>query len=70
MNGREIENLLRLIDENVASTTAQLDEELIDYVKQHQAEVLAALRSGRQYKIPTSLGPVSLHPDQLTAAAA
>ncbi len=70
MNGREIENLLILIDQNVAATTVQLDREVIDYVKRHQDEVLDVLFRNRQVDIPTSLGPIRVSMDELESAAA
>ena len=70
MNGFEIERLLTLIDQNIALTTASRDEEVIEYVKQHEVEVLGNLRRDGHYDVPSSLGTVHLSLDDLEAAAA
>lgn len=70
MNGFEIERLLTLIDQNIALTTASRDEEVIEFVKQHEDEVLGTLRREGYFDVPTSLGVVHLSLHDLEAAAA
>lgn len=70
MNGREIEHLLSLIDENILRGEASLRSEIMSYLFDHEPEVLAALRSSDKVMVPTSSGPVQINLSELQALVA
>ncbi len=66
MNGIQIENILRLIDENVDITR----QEAIRYIRDHQQQIVQDLVRSGATKVKTSAGDLSLTLDDLSAAAA
>ncbi len=66
MNGSQIENVLRLIDQNVDITR----QETLVYLREHQAEVVEQLTKTGRATVKTSAGELSLRIEDLTAAAA
>ena len=66
MNGAQIENFLRMVDENVDITR----QEAIRYIRDHQQQIVQDLvRSGRTV-VKTHVGDLSLTLDDLSAKAA
>lgn len=70
MNGREIEHLLSLMDENILRGQASLRSEIFSYLFDHESEVLTALRSSDKVTVPTSSGPVEINLAELQAIVA
>lgn len=70
MNGREIEHLLSVMDENITSSRAYLRSEILSYFQDHESEVLAELRSAHKVAVPTSAGEVSIKLSDLQALIA
>ena len=66
MNGSQIENVLRLIDQNVDITR----QETLIYLREHQAEIVEQLTKTGLATVKTSAGELSLRIEDLTAAAA
>lgn len=66
MNGIQIENILRLIDENVDITR----QEAIRYIRDHQQQIIQDLVRSGATKVKTSAGDLSLTLEDLGAAAA
>lgn len=66
MNGIQIENILRMIDENVDITR----QEAIRYIRDHQQQIVQDLVRSGQTRVKTSAGDLSLTLEDLTAAAA
>ena len=66
MNGIQIENILRLIDENVDITR----QEAIRYIRDHQQQIVQDLVLSGATKVKTSAGDLSLTLEDLSAAAA
>ncbi len=66
MNGIQIENILRMIDENVDITR----QEAIRYIRDHQQEIVQQLVRSGEAKVKTSVGDLSLTLEDLSAAAA
>lgn len=66
MNGIQIENILRMIDENVDITR----QEAIRYIRDHQQQIVQDLVRSGATKVKTSAGDLSLTLEDLTAAAA
>ena len=66
MNGSQIENVLRMIDENVDITR----QEVIRYLREHQREVVQDLARQGHAVVPTSAGNLQLCLEDLSAAAA
>ena len=66
MNGIQIENILRMIDENVDITR----QETIRYIRDHQQQIVQDLLRSGETKVKTSAGDLSLKLEDLTAAAA
>ena len=70
MNGREIEHLLTLMDENITSGRASLRSEILSYFQDHESLVLAELRSAHKVAVPTSAGEVNIKLSDLQALIA
>lgn len=66
MNGAQIENLLRMIDENVDLTR----QEVIRYIREHQQEIVQQLVRSGEATVKTHVGDFSLTLDDLQATAA
>ena len=66
MNGIQIENILRLIDENVDITR----QEAIRYIRDHQQQIVQDLVRSGATKVKTSAGDLRLTLEDLSAAAA
>jgi hypothetical protein len=66
MNGIQIENILRMIDENMDITR----QEAIRYIREHQQQIVQDLLHSGATKVKTSAGDLSLTLEDLTAAAA
>ncbi len=66
MNGIQIENILRLIDQNVDITR----QEAIRYIRDHQQQIVQDLVRSGATKVKTSAGDLSLTLEDLSAAAA
>ena len=66
MNGSQIENVLRMIDENVDITR----QEVLRYLREHQGEVVRDLATRGVASVPTSAGALTLSIEDLSAAAA
>lgn len=65
MNGREIEHLLSLIDENILRDARKY--EILAYLRDHETDALAALRSSEKLTVPTSSGSVEINLADLKA---
>jgi hypothetical protein len=70
MNGREIEHLLSLMDENILKGRASLRTEIISYLTDHEDEVLTALRNSGKVNVPTSFGKFEIDLTELEALVA
>jgi hypothetical protein len=66
MNAAEIENVLQLIDENIALTR----DEAVEYIREHRNEVARAIAEHGTASIPTTAGELSLSKADLEAVAA
>ena len=66
MNGIQIENILRMIDDNVDITR----QEVLRYLRAHQSEVVQALATRGVATVPTTAGNLELCLDDLSASAA
>jgi hypothetical protein len=66
MNGMQIENVLKLIDCNLALTR----DEATKYIQSHREEVAQSLANNGVATIPTSAGDIQLTIDDLRAVAA
>ena len=70
MNGRDIENLLSVIDGTINRERASLRGEIFTYLLEHEAEVLDSLRSSDKVMVPTSAGTVEIDLAHLRVLAA
>ena len=70
MSGREIENLLALIDDNMSANDHLLRSDVMAYLSSNQDLVLKQLRDYGKVTIPSSLGEVTIDLAQLQAAVA
>ncbi|HEY0264199.1 MAG TPA: hypothetical protein VGC07_06730 [Granulicella sp.] len=70
MNGRELEHVLSLIDENVSANQALRCSEIFRFIENHEDEVLAQLREHKAAQIPTSFGDITLNLSDLLKAIA
>ncbi len=68
MNGREIEHLLSLIDQNMLRNTRRA--EILAYLRDNEPAVLGALRSTEKVTVPTSSGSVEINLADLQALVA
>jgi hypothetical protein len=66
MNGMQIENILQLIDCNIALTR----DEATKYIRLHRNEVAQSLAVAGTATIPTSAGNINLSIEDLKAVAA
>lgn len=66
MNGIQVENILRMIEENVDITR----QEAIQYIRVHQQEIVQDLLRSGETTVKTSAGDLSLTLADLSAAAA
>lgn len=60
MNGRELEQMLSLIDANIGSNQTRLRSEIIRFIEGHEDSVLDQLRAHESATIPTSFGEIVL----------
>ncbi len=70
MNGRELEQMLALIDANIGSNQARLRSEIIRFIESHEDIVLDQLRAHESAVIPTSFGEIVLDLADLREAVA
>ena len=70
MNGREIERLLTLIDENIAQNERRFSDEVFSYLQQNEVEAIRQLRETQQLEVPTTRGRIMFTLQELQAAAA
>lgn len=70
MNGKEIERLLTLIDQNIASNRASLSNEFFRYLEGHKADAVEELRSTGGVTVPTAFGRMRFSLQELQQAAA
>lgn len=70
MNGREIEALMRAIEDNVKLSRRLLQQEAIRYIRANQQQIVEDLVRCGETKIRTNLGDLSLTLKDLSAAAA
>ena len=66
MNGAQIENFLRMVDENVDLTR----QEAIHYIREHQQQIVQELIRSGSTVVKTNVGDFSLTLDDLSAKAA
>ena len=65
MSGREIENLLSVIDESILSGRASVRGEILSYLLSNETTVLESLRSSDKVTVPTSSGPFEINLTEL-----
>ncbi|WP_263382793.1 hypothetical protein [Granulicella arctica] len=70
MNGRELEHVLSLIEQNVSANQVLLRSEIFRFIEKHQDEVVAQLRHSATARIPTSYGEMTLNLADLRKAVA
>lgn len=70
MNGREIEALMKAIEDNVKLSRKQMQQETIRYIEQNREQIVRELVQSGATTIRTNLGNLSLTLDDLNAAAA
>jgi hypothetical protein len=70
VNGRELEQMLRLIDANIGSNQTRLRSEIIHFIESHEDVVLDQLRAHESAVIPTSFGEIVLDLADLREAVA
>jgi hypothetical protein len=70
VNGREVEHVLSLIEQNVSSNRVLLRSEIFRFIEKHQDEVVAQLRRSASVRIPTSYGEMTLDLADLRKAVA
>ena len=70
MNGREIEHVLGLIDENVEENGKRVRAEMFRFIADHEDDVLSQLRATESARIPTSWGMMTVHLADLRQLAA
>ncbi len=70
MNGHDLERVLSLIDENIGANQVRLRSEIIQFIQDHEDQVLDQLRMHESASIPTSLGEITLNLSDLREAVA
>ncbi len=70
MSGVEIEHMLKIIDANVDLNRLALQKEVLQYIREHEVDVLTQLESNGEASIPTSKGSVTIPMDVLKLATA
>jgi hypothetical protein len=70
VNGRELEQMLSLIDANIGSNQTRLRSEIIRFIEGHEDSVLEQLRAHESAVIPTSFGEIVLDLADLRDAVA
>jgi hypothetical protein len=66
MNATQIENVLQLIDRNIALTRT----EAIEYIREHRNEIARTIAEQGTATIPTAAGDLKLSKSDLAAVAA
>lgn len=70
MNGAQLERVLDLIDASVAANLPVTQSEVLQFIADHEDEVVEQLRRNGVARVPTSSGSVSITLSDLNLAAA
>jgi Lhr-like helicase len=70
VNGRELEHVLSMIEENISANQTILRSEVFRFIKRNEDEVVAQLRKNARARIPTSFGEMILNLADLHKAVA
>ena len=69
MSGWELERMLTLIDENIEINQKRMWREIMDYMRDHEAEAVHQLSTTKNLTVPTSFGPRSISLKELESIA-
>jgi hypothetical protein len=65
MSGRELEQMLTLIDENIEMNDKRVWREIMDYIRDHEEDAVHQLSTTQSLTVPTFIGPRSISLKQL-----